>query len=249
MKTTSSGSHHLATWAEELEHLGLRQALARLHDHARERALDPPLVGHADHRGLGHLGVGHDLVLQLDRADPLAARLHQVLGAVDEADVALGADHGHVARAQPAVLGERLVGTRVVVVRRRDPRPAHLQLARGDAVPGELVAAVGRDDAHVDTGNGKALGGGDRRARRRAGRAACSSPGTPTRPGWSRSSPTPAGSACRLRRGSPRTATSGPRNRRRGWLAGSRRRVLPAAATRPSRSWARPPRPSPARTR
>ena len=93
MNTTSSGSHHLATrGVEEVEHLCLRQLLSRLHHDARERALDPLLVGHADDRGLGHLRVGHDLVLQLDRADPLAAGLHQILGAVDEADVALGAD-------------------------------------------------------------------------------------------------------------------------------------------------------------
>src|SRR5207245_5867238 len=85
------------------------------------------------------------------------ARLHQVLGAVDETDVALGTDDGHVARAQPAVLGERLVGSWVVVVRGCDPRAAHLQLARSGAVPRELVVAVGRDDPRVDAGNGKAL--------------------------------------------------------------------------------------------
>src|SRR5688500_2162110 len=60
---------------EELDDLFLRQLLPRLHDDARERALAPLRVVDADHGGLLDLWVGHDLVLELGRADPLAARL------------------------------------------------------------------------------------------------------------------------------------------------------------------------------
>ena len=83
----------------------------------------------ADDGGLLDLRVGHQLVLQLDRRDPLAARLDEVLGAVDEAHPAPLVDRRHVAGAQPAVVGEALAGPRVVVVRRRDPVAAALQLA------------------------------------------------------------------------------------------------------------------------
>ena len=57
-----------------------------------QRALAPPLVGHADDRGLAHGRVGHQLVLQLDRGDPLAAGLDDVLGAVGQGQEAVGAD-------------------------------------------------------------------------------------------------------------------------------------------------------------
>ena len=60
-----------------------------LHHDAGQRPLGPLRVGDADDRRLGDLRVAHDLVLELDRADPLAAGLDDVLGAVDEADVAV----------------------------------------------------------------------------------------------------------------------------------------------------------------
>jgi hypothetical protein len=62
---------------------GERRALGLRH-HAGQRALLPLRVGNADHGGLGHAGVRHDLVLELHRADPLAARLDHVLGAVGD---------------------------------------------------------------------------------------------------------------------------------------------------------------------
>ena len=43
--------------------------------------------------------------------DPLPAGLDHVLGPVDEADVAVGADHGHVPGLQPAVGGERVAAS------------------------------------------------------------------------------------------------------------------------------------------
>ena len=68
--------------------------------------------GDADDGRLGDLGVAHQLVLEFDRADPLAARLDQVLGAVDEPDPATLVDRRDVAGAQPAVGGEALRAAR-----------------------------------------------------------------------------------------------------------------------------------------
>src|SRR5690606_35565461 len=51
---------------EELDDLGRRGLLALLEDDAGQRALLPLRVLDADDGGLGHLGVAHDLVLELD---------------------------------------------------------------------------------------------------------------------------------------------------------------------------------------
>ena len=113
MNSTRSGSHHLATRPARNSRsaVGVELGAALEHD-ARARPLAPLLVGHGDDRRLEHVGVGHDLVLELDRRDPLAARLHEVLGAVDELDVGAVAQLGDVAGAQPAVLGELLARCR-----------------------------------------------------------------------------------------------------------------------------------------
>ena len=60
--------------------------------------------------------VPHQLVLEVDGGDPLAAGLDDVLGAVGDADVAALVDRGDVAGAQPAVV-ELLGRVRVLVVR------------------------------------------------------------------------------------------------------------------------------------
>src|SRR5690349_5633358 len=54
--------------------------------HASKRPLAPALVRYCDHRGLRNGRVTHEIVLHVDRADPLAAGFDQVLGAVDDAD-------------------------------------------------------------------------------------------------------------------------------------------------------------------
>src|SRR5690606_15157906 len=92
-----------------------------------------------------------DLVLQLHRADPLAAGLDDVLRAVPQPDVAVRVDRGDVAGLEPTVLGERLGGALVVVVAGGDPRAADLQLAGGLPVPGLLLAGDRIGDAGLDT--------------------------------------------------------------------------------------------------
>src|ERR687895_665115 len=66
----------------EPEELVFRDVLAGLLHRDHDRALVPFRVADADDRGLGDRRVGNGDVLQVDRADPLAARLDHVLRAV-----------------------------------------------------------------------------------------------------------------------------------------------------------------------
>ena len=87
-----SGIHHLATLPSRCSRRPVGLQLGPLApDDAGAGALAPALVGHRDHGGLDHVGVGHDRVLQLDRRDPLPSRLDQVLGAVHQLDVTIRA--------------------------------------------------------------------------------------------------------------------------------------------------------------
>src|SRR5207245_10692803 len=95
---------------------------------------------------------GHDRVPELGRRDPLAARLDDVFGPVDDLDVAVGRDLGHVAGAEPLVLGQ-LAGVVAVVVAPSDPRPSDLDLGESDAVPGQLFAAGRVGDPGLDAGH------------------------------------------------------------------------------------------------
>ena len=68
-------------------------------------------MGHADHGGVEHLGVGDEAVLDLDAVDVLAAADDHVLLAVGDEEVAVGVDLADVAGVEPAVadrLGGRL---------------------------------------------------------------------------------------------------------------------------------------------
>src|SRR3954471_16605548 len=111
-------------------------------DDARERALRPLLVRTRDHGSLEHRIVCDQRLFQLDRGDPLAARLDHVLRAIGDAHVAALVDRADVARAQPAVV-ELLGRTRILVVITRDPRAPRLELARRLPVPVALAAVVG----------------------------------------------------------------------------------------------------------
>jgi hypothetical protein len=56
---------------------------------------------HADRGGFGHGGMAHGGVFQLDRADPFAARLDDVLGPVGQLQRAVGMDYRNVAGIEP----------------------------------------------------------------------------------------------------------------------------------------------------
>src|SRR5665213_3476599 len=124
------------------------------HD-ASERTLAPTVVGNAD-----------EDVLELDRTDPLTARLDHILGPVGDLDIALGRHRADVARAQPALV--ELLRRRVAVVRRRDPRTARFDLPDRLTVPRQWKAGVvddpQLDPAHDPSGAGPPvhlLGGSD----------------------------------------------------------------------------------------
>ena len=102
----------------------------------------------------------HDGRLHVHARDPLAARLDQVLGTVGDLDVALGVDGGHVAGAEPAVLGELGGAGGVVVVAAGDPRPPHLDLTHALGVPRLDLAGI-IHDSHIHARHDGALLGAD----------------------------------------------------------------------------------------
>ena len=149
--------------------------------------------------------------------DPLAARLDEVLRAVDEVDVALGVDRRDVAGAQPAVLGERLRRSGRRGSSRRRPTGRRPAARRAPRRP--TAARRPRPDRRSGSSTPRRRSGPASRAGRRARRRSSSSEraldaGRRTRPGSSRSCPTRAGSAARAARGTPPTAPSARPSRR-----------------------------------
>jgi hypothetical protein len=113
-------------------------------------------VRDGDHRRFGDGGMAHQRVLQVDRADPLAAGLDEVLRPVGDAHVAVRVHARHVAGAKPAVLGKAL-GSVDAVIAAGDERALHLHFADRLAVPRR--DALLAHDAQVDQGNRNAGGG------------------------------------------------------------------------------------------
>ncbi len=87
-------------------------------------------------------------VLQVDGGDPFAARLYDVLGAVDDAHVAVGIDRGDVAGVEEPVGVEDLAAL-ALEVGAGHRRAAHHQAAEGLAVARQLRARI-VDDLHLD---------------------------------------------------------------------------------------------------
>src|SRR5439155_10878313 len=107
-----------------------------------EGTLGPALAGDADHGSLEDRRVPHESGFQLDGGDPLAARLHQVLGAVHQLHGTALVHDRDVAGSQPTV--DEPVGTRGgVVVGRGHPVAFHLDLAHRLRVPGNLGTVLG----------------------------------------------------------------------------------------------------------
>src|ERR1700741_4174537 len=111
----------------EPEQLVPRDLLPGLLHRDHDRPLVPFRVAHADHRRLGDRRVRDGDVLQIDRADPFAARLDHVLRAVGDLDVALRGDGAHVAGREPSPVHG--IPARALDVALDHPRPAHLQVA------------------------------------------------------------------------------------------------------------------------
>src|SRR4029078_3977889 len=112
----------------EAQQLFARNLLPGLLHHHHDRPLVPLRVLDADHRRLRDRRVRDRDVLQVDRADPLAAGLDHVLRAIGDLHVALGVERGHVAGGKPAVL-QRIPALPPLIATGPPARP-HLSRAR-----------------------------------------------------------------------------------------------------------------------
>ena len=175
MNSNRSGSCHLAkSWLRWSRSSSAVTSLAVVHDDRRQRPLAPPLVRDGDHRRLGDARVGHQQVLEVDRGDPLAAGLDQVLGPVADADAAASVDLDDVAGLEPAVVGELLGAAAAVVggARPTVPGPRARPSSRrptGSARRrrrGARSSTNGEGDALADRGSRTAPRARRRRARR-----------------------------------------------------------------------------------
>ena len=83
-----------------------------------ERSFAPSVVFDADHRAFPHSGAMHDDVLELERGDPFASGLDDVLDAIGDPQIAVGRNHSDIIGVQitagPQLLGG--VGTVEVAV-------------------------------------------------------------------------------------------------------------------------------------
>ena len=132
----------------ELEQVLARDARAGLLDGDYDRTLVPFRVANANDGGLDDVGVRNRDVLEVDGADPFAAGLDDVLGAIGNLHVAVGVDGRDVTGREPAVL--QRIAALALEVRIGGPWPLHQQVAKGLAVIGQGLA-IGIDDLHVDT--------------------------------------------------------------------------------------------------
>src|SRR5580658_2691226 len=96
---------------------------------------------HANHRGLGHRRMRNHRVLEIDRADPLAAGFNHVLRAVGDVHVAVGVDGGDVAGGKPAV-GRHLVAALALEITLGDPWTFDHDVTEGDAVVRQFFAVT-----------------------------------------------------------------------------------------------------------
>ena len=122
---------------QELEErrLGRLPSLAGMDD--QQRALLPDRMLDRDDRSLEHVRMGHGEVLDLDRRNPLAARLDDVFQPVGELHVTIGIDRPNVAGARasrPCLRPPPLA----LEIARDHPVSPHLQFANRNAVMGHL---------------------------------------------------------------------------------------------------------------
>ena len=136
--------HHLAF--VELEQFLARDRSTRLFHRDHQRSFVPFRVGDADHRRFRYRGMRDRDVLQIDRADPFAARLDHVLGAIGDLHVAVGIERGHIAGGEPAVSQSPAFALEIAA---RDPGPAHHQVTKGTAIARQFPAFAVHD-LHVD---------------------------------------------------------------------------------------------------
>src|SRR5262249_6884951 len=127
-----------------------RRALLAHHD--RERALGPLRIRNANDGGFAHAGMLEDEVLDVERRDPFAAGLDDVLETIRDLEVTVGADHADVAGVQPSADPHLLRVDGVAQIALRQPRRPRHDLARRRAVR-RHVTHLGIDDPDIDQWN------------------------------------------------------------------------------------------------
>ena len=95
-------------------------------DHDQERPLRPFRMCDTYHRGFGHRWMADSRVFDLDRADPFAAGLDHVLGAIGNCHIPVRIDSRDIASIEPAILRMRAASTFKLEVVAADPWPANL---------------------------------------------------------------------------------------------------------------------------
>src|SRR5262245_33460310 len=90
----------------------------------------------ADHRGFRNRGMTDCQIFEVDRRDPLAAGLDDVLRTVGDLHVAVRADGGDGAGIEISLRVEELASL-VFEVRLSDRRTAYLEAATGVPIPGQ----------------------------------------------------------------------------------------------------------------
>src|SRR6185437_13003497 len=135
-------------FGQELEERGFRglRPLAGMDD--QKWALLPDRMLDCDDRGLEHVGMRHGEVLDVDRGNPLAAGLDDVLQPVGELDEAVRVDRAHVARAEPAVLVDRSRALALEIAGNHPVSP-HLQFPDRNAVVRQ-VGPIAAGELEVD---------------------------------------------------------------------------------------------------
>ncbi len=162
-KTNASGSCHFAKVfpRNARSSSGVARAPSFRTTTARGRSCHflPFGMRHSDDGSFLHRRMAHEGIFEVHRADPLTAGFHQVLGAVHDLDVAFVVNRGHIAGAEPSVLGPTVVLLGRFVVAGGHPRPANLELARRPAVPRRFP--FGAHHAQLDKRRRPALLGAD----------------------------------------------------------------------------------------
>src|ERR1700730_2823458 len=98
----------------------------------------------------GYRRMTYDDVFEVDRADPFAAGLDEILGTISDLHGAFGIDGGDIAGGKPAIRQRREIAP---VVSAHDPLPAHHELALRFAVARQWSAVFVDDfDFHPEHG-------------------------------------------------------------------------------------------------
>src|SRR5260370_20863494 len=121
-------------FTEEIAKLFRFDAYAVFKNHDCQRAFLPLGMRRCDHRGFTNRRMAHQRVLEVGGADPFSTGLDHVFATVHDLDAALLVDVGHVAGAEPAVVGPAVARLRRLVIAGGNPWSADFEFAGGLAI-------------------------------------------------------------------------------------------------------------------